>query len=282
MIFMFLPCSIQRSTSRPICRKQVTHFACIFKEHWRERRKPPQAVAVRKLLWTRLRVKEHGCRHYESGCGALTVVKPLTRLLCNKRSLLLLLFPLRAPLLRSKHDCAHSGLDLHNYNFPKFHKCFAPITKELLIMRRRVPLTMLSCRPRVRQAACWVLQASISHAFKRSKAAGPKVWSQKTQENQNRNFTFTVDVYEVRHGRPAAGWAWLTRSELETPKTVCRRFTLHWPQPRVAQDTRFKQPATLVGRPALSGIVSHSHDCSRRIEAQHIVAEHAVSAANKF
>ena len=57
-------------------------------------------------------------------------------------------------------------------------------------------------------------------------------------------------MYEVRHRRPAAGWAWLTRSELET-KTVRRRLTLHWPQPRVAQDTRFKEPATRVGRRAV-------------------------------
>ena len=56
----------------------------------------------------------------------------------------------------------------------------------------------------------------------------------------------------VRHGWPAVGWAWLTRSELETPKTLRQRLTLHWPHPRVAQDTRFKQPATRVARPAVA------------------------------
>ena len=48
-----------------------------------------------------------------------------------------------------------------------------------------------------------------------------------------------------------------------------------------SQDTRFQQPAMRVGRPAVSGVDSRGHNCSRRIEAWHIVVQHAVTAANK-
>ena len=48
-----------------------------------------------------------------------------------------------------------------------------------------------------------------------------------------------------------------------------------------SQDTRFQHRATGVGQPAVSGVDSHGHDCSQRIEARHIVAQHAVTADNK-
>ena len=49
-----------------------------------------------------------------------------------------------------------------------------------------------------------------------------------------------------------------------------------------SQDTRFEHRATRVGRPAVSGVDSHGHICSRRIKAWHIVAQYAATAANKY